>query len=82
MIRTVSVGPLTIRLWIDANEGVCEHCDEIADDIAMLVATLANGDDEPLILAEKIANTMNAINRVEVNDERGNGGAVYPRLRR
>ena len=48
----------------------------------MCAATLADAEDEPLALAERLANTLNAINRVEVHDGEGNGGAVCPRVQR
>lgn len=78
LMRKVSVGPLTIRLWIDADDGPCECCEESADEIALCVATLASEDDDPLVLAEKLANTLKGLNAVEVTDAGGNGGLVYP----
>ncbi len=78
LMRKVTVGPLTIRLWIDADDGPCELCAENADELAMCASTLADEEDEPLVLAEKIANTLRGINAVEVLDESGNGGLVYP----
>ena len=77
LMRKVTVGPLTIRLWIDADEGLCEMCEENADELAMCASTLADEDHEPLALAEKIANTLR-IKAVEVVDEAGNGGLVRP----
>jgi len=77
LMRKVTVGPLTIRLWIDADEGLCEMCEENADEVAMCASTLADEEDEPLVLAEKIANTLR-IKAVEVLDEAGNGGIVRP----
>lgn len=82
LLRTVSVGQLTIRLWLDANDGPCDQCQQSADEIAMCAATLADAEDEPLALAERLANTLNAIVRVEVQDDEGNGGAVCPRVQR
>lgn len=76
LMRKVSVGPLTIRLWIDADEGLCECCEELADELALCAATLADEEDEPLVLAEKLANTLNGLNAVEVLDDNGNGGVV------
>ena len=40
--------------------------------------TLADEEDEPMMLAEKLANTLKGVNAVEVIDEAGNGGLVYP----
>ena len=78
LMRKVSVGPLTIRLWIDADEGPCECCEENADELALCASTLADEEDEPMVLAEKLANTLRNLNSVEVLDENGNGGRVYP----
>ena len=77
LMRKVTAGPLTIRLWIDA-EGLCEECEERADELALCASTLADEDDAPMMLAEKLANTLNGLNAVEVLDESGSGGLVYP----
>ena len=42
LMRRVKTGPLTIRLWIDAEDGLCEHCEERADELALCAATLAD----------------------------------------
>jgi hypothetical protein len=76
LTRKVAVGPLSIKLRIDADESQCDHCQEMADEIAMLVSTLATDDDEPLVLAEKIMNIFAPITSVEVTDDEGNGGVV------
>lgn len=76
LMRKVSVGSLTIRLWIDADP--CEECEERADEIAMCAATLADEDDQPIVLANKLANTLLGLNVIEVVDDKGNGGLVYP----
>ena len=78
LMRKVTAGPLTIRLWIDADEGLCEECEERADELALCASTLADEDDAPMLLAEKLANTLRGITKVEVEDETGNGGLVYP----
>ena len=78
LMRRVVVGPLTIRLWINADDGPCEYCEETADEIAMCASALADDEDAPLLLAEKLANTLRGLNAVEVLDESGNGGLVYP----
>ena len=78
LMRRVSVGPLTIRLWIDADAALCEQCEEQADELALCAATLADEEDEPMVLAEKLANTLRNLNAVEVLDDNGNGGLVYP----
>lgn len=78
LMRKVTAGPLTIRLWISADEGLCEQCEERADEIALCASTLADEDDEPMVLAEKLANTLQGLNAVEVLDDTGNGGLVYP----
>ena len=77
LMRRVAVGPLTIRMWIEA-EGCCEECEEFADEVALCASTLADEDDYPLALAEKLANTLQGLNAVEVIDDDGNGGLVYP----
>jgi hypothetical protein len=77
-MRKVAVGPLTIRLWIDSDDGLCEECEERADELALCASTLADEDDVPLLLAEKLANTLLGLNAVEVLDADGNGGLVYP----
>lgn len=69
---------MTIRLWIDADEGPCELCEVNADEIAMCASALADEEDDPLVLAEKLANVLRGVNAVEVVDEAGNGGLVYP----
>jgi hypothetical protein len=74
----VVVGPLRIRLWIDGDGGPCEHCEELADELALCATTIADEEDEPLILAEKLANVLNNITAVEVTDEQGNGAKVTP----
>jgi hypothetical protein len=76
LMRRVVVGPLTIRLWIDAEGDSCEHCEERADEIAMCVSTLADEEDPPMLLAEKLASMLLGINAVEVIDESGNGGLI------
>lgn len=78
LMRKVTAGPLTIRLWIDADDAPCEHCEEHADEIALCASTLADEDDDPMALAEKLANTLNGLSAVEVVDEAGNGGLVRP----
>jgi hypothetical protein len=78
LMRKVSAGPLTIRLWIEADDGPCEHLEEQADELALCAATLADEDDPPLMLAEKLANLLRGLSAVEVLDEHGNGGLVYP----
>lgn len=78
LMRRVSVGPLTIRLWIDADDGPCECCEENADEIALCASTLADEEDDPMVLAEKLVNTLHGLNAVEVVDESGNGGVVRP----
>lgn len=78
LMRRVSVGPLTIRLWIDADDGLCEHCEEHADELALCASTLADEEDDPMVLAEKLANTLNGLSAVEVVDASGIGGIVRP----
>jgi hypothetical protein len=78
LMRKVSVGPLTIRLWIEADCSCCEQSIEHADRISSAVADMADEEDDPMILAEKIADTFIGINAVEVLDEDDNGGLVYP----
>lgn len=76
LTRKVTVGPLTIRLWIDADEGGCDECEERADELALCAATLADEDDHPVALVSKLAATLNGLTRVEVIDDSGNGGTV------
>ena len=77
LMRRVEVGPLTIRMWIEA-DGVCPECEERADELALCARTLADEDDHPSLLAEKLADTLQGLNAVEVLDESGDGGLVYP----
>jgi len=77
IMRKISAGRLTIRLWISA-DGPCEECEAHADEIALCAATLADEDDDPIVLAEKLADTLKSISAVEVLDDSGNGGLVYP----
>jgi hypothetical protein len=76
LTRSVVVGPLRIRLWIDGDEGPCEHCEEMADELALCASTLADEEDDPLVLAEKLANVLNNLTAVEVVDANGNGARV------
>lgn len=76
LMRKVSAGPLTIRLWIDADDDYCEECGERADEIALCASTLADEDDEPMMLAAKLAGMLNGLTAVEVTDERGDGGTI------
>jgi hypothetical protein len=78
LTRSVVVGPLRIRLWIDGDEGPCEHCEEMADELALCASTLADEEDDPLVLAEKLANVLNNLTAVEVVDANGNGAKVTP----
>lgn len=83
LMRKVHTELVTIRLWIDASNECCEHSVEHAERIAEGVRLLAESehddDDDPMLLAEAIANTFIGINAVEVLDnETGNGGLVYP----
>lgn len=78
LTRRVVVGPLTIRLWIDGDDGPCEHCEEMADELALCASTLADEEDDPILLAEKLANVLNNLTAVEVMDEQGNGAKVTP----
>jgi hypothetical protein len=78
LMRRVVVGPLTIRLWINADDEPCEYCEETADELAMCASTIADEEDDPMLLAEKLANTLQGLNAVEVLDDSGNGGLVYP----
>jgi hypothetical protein len=50
----------------------------LADELALCASTLADEEDDPMVLAEKLANTLNGLNAVEVTDNNGNGGLVYP----
>jgi len=75
--RRVLAGPLTIKLRIDADFGPCEHCQEHADEVAMLVATLADDDDDAVVLAHKIAGMFSTLASVSVSNEHsGNGCTV------
>ena len=76
MMRRVAAGSLTIRLWIDTGSGLCEECEERADEIALCASTLADEDDVPMLLAEKLATTLQGLLAVEVLDADGNGGIV------
>lgn len=78
LMRRVSVGQLTIRLWIEADDGLCEHCEEHADELALCASALADEEDDPMVLAEKLANTLNGLSAVEVIDASGSGGVVRP----
>lgn len=76
LTRRVSVGTLTIRLWIEASEGTCELCEEAADETALCAATLADEDDDPIVLADKLMSRLSGLTAVEVTNEQGNGGHV------
>lgn len=76
MERRVVTGSLTINLRIDADEGPCEHCQEHADEVALLVSTLADEDDDTVVLAHKILGMFATVASVSVSDEQGNGCTV------
>lgn len=80
LIRRVSHGPLTILLRIAANAGPCEICQEAADEKALIVSTLADEDDDPMVLADKIARHIKGIQSVEVTDSEGSGACVVTAL--
>lgn len=75
LMRKVTAGPLTIRLWVDA-DGPCEECEERADELALCASTLADEDDDPMVLAFKLADRLGGLSAVEVVNEDGNGGIV------
>lgn len=75
LTRKVAVGNLTIRLWISAEEGMCQYCEESADDIALCAAALADEDESPTALLERLSNALN-VAAIEVVDDQGNGGTI------
>ena len=79
LMRKITVGSLSIRLWIAADEDqLYEEGEILADELAMLAATMADDEMLPLILAAKLADTLRGLNAVEVLDEHGDGALVYP----
>lgn len=76
LTRKILVGSMTIQLWLDADELACEECEERADELALCASTLADEDDLPLILANKLITLLNGINAVEITDENGNGAVA------
>jgi hypothetical protein len=48
----------------------------MADELALCASTLADEEDDPLVLAEKLANVLNNLTAVEVVDANGNGARV------
>jgi hypothetical protein len=44
--------------------------------LALCASTLADEDDLPLILANKLITLLNGINAVEITDENGNGAVA------
>ena len=74
--RRVLAGSLTINLRIDADEGPCEHCQQHADEGALLVSTLAVEDDDAVVLAHKILGMFATLSSVSVSDDQGNGCTV------
>jgi hypothetical protein len=74
--RRVIAGGLTINLRIDADEGPCEHCQQHADEVALLVSTLADEDDDAVVLAHKIIGMFATLASVSVSDDQGNGCTV------
>lgn len=76
LTRRVIVGTLTIRLWIEANDGTCELCEEAADEVALCASALADEEDDPMILADKLMNRLAGVTAVEVTDDQGNGGHI------
>lgn len=78
LMRRVSAGPLTIRLWVVSQEEFHEDAEDAADELAMCAATLADEDDEAVFLAYKLSSRLAGIAAVEVLDEHGNGCIVRP----
>jgi hypothetical protein len=74
--RRVVAGDLIINLRVDADEGPCDHCQEHADEVAMLVSTLASEGDDAVALAHKIIGMFSTLTSVSVSDEQGNGCTV------
>lgn len=75
--RRVLAGSLTINLRIDADVGPCEHCQQHADELAMLVSTLADEDDDAVVLAHKVAGMFSTLVSVSVSDgQTGDGCTV------
>jgi len=75
LTRKVVVGSLTIRLWISADEGMCQYCEEAADDLAMCAAAMADEEELPTTLVERLSNALN-VRAVEVVDDQGNGSLI------
>lgn len=80
MIRKVAAGPLSIRLWVAAEDDTPCECDERADELALCAATIADGDDNPTMLACKLISLLRGVSAVEVLDEHGNGCTLRERF--
>lgn len=77
LTRKVTAGPLTVKLWISADDGLCEECEERADEVALCAAAIADEDDNPVVLADKLMNILRGVSAVEVTDETGDGSLVF-----
>lgn len=78
IMRRVSVGGITIRLWIRTSENLpCGECEERADEIALCASTLADDDDNTTDLAYRLARTLTGLGAIEVVDTDGNGVVLH-----
>lgn len=76
--RRISVGTKEIKIWIPSTSECCaDECNHLADEQAMLAATLADQDDDCWLLAHKIVKQCACIVSAEVTDEIDGNGAIY-----
>lgn len=72
-LRNVIVDELRIKLWIHADSPQCEHCDQVADEAAMLARALVTAEDSPSDAVTAIHNHLRSVAIVEAYDETGEG---------
>jgi hypothetical protein len=54
---------------------MCQYCEEAADDLAMCAAAMADEEELPTTLVERLSNALN-VRAVEVVDDQGNGSLI------
>ena len=76
--RSISVGHKSIKIWVPTSPDTCEgDLDLLADEQAMLAATLSDEDDDCWFLAYKLVQQLSLVSAAEVTDNEGNGAIVH-----
>lgn len=72
-LRNVIVDDLHVKIWVRSDDPQCEHCDQVADEAAMLARALVTADDSPADAASTIYTHLRTVAIVEAFDGRGEG---------